>query len=87
MKLSVYKISSFKISFLNKKTGQVEETHRTMFRVKPICSQPENITVTLLDKLNEAVGVDKRDMILEVSTSKGKFIFNSKRSRKLFDRG
>ena len=86
MGLSMYRISSFKISFLNKKTSQVEETHRTTFRVKPICARPENITVTLQDKLNEAVGTDKREMVLEVSTSKGKFIFNSKRSRKLFDR-
>lgn len=80
-----FKISKFVISFLDKKTGRVDEVHTTTFVVKPFCMNPENIVPTLQDKLLAAIDGDTRDNVLEVFTNRGRFVYPSKRTRRIFN--
>lgn len=84
-----YKINSIMVQFLDK-DGQIFDTAKTSFVVKPICSKKENVWKTAEDNINKKLSCNKYDLcfkakkIITVSTNKGKFILATTKTKVFF---
>lgn len=69
-----YYIRSFEVKFIDKKNYH-DEYHKTTFRVKPFCSLIENVLITIIDRVEDAIGKYKGKSFVVIKTNKGEFIY------------
>lgn len=70
-----YRIRKLTVYFLDS-SGGVSEVHETKFFVPPICSKRENVYKTIEPQIKAAIGKDKRNVVVQITTAQGKFYFN-----------
>jgi len=70
----MYRINNFEINFLDKHM-QRTESHKTTYKIKPFCEFPRNVKLTIKEDIKKAIGSNRSDRVIIISTNKGKFYY------------